>query len=291
MCSQGIETGVRQPQSNVLSVKSQSSTPHEFRDGSQIGPRWRENLFLKLAVTCHRLVPRSVLVRVWALGDALRHLDRQRKLSGDSRSLVLRREQIWDVIIHRLQSVDSPGISRGKPFTSAMNAAAVTLEFGVAFGYSSDYFLRRMESVSYLHFGFDSFKGLARGFREFRKGAFSTEGAHPNIEDSRVTWVVGDVLDTVSATFLQRCIADSSVAVFFFDLDLYEPTEHVLRQVLQVARVGDIFYFDEPLDAEESVIVDRLLAGAYGSFQLDVLCSSPISAAYTLKSKSIAAIG
>jgi hypothetical protein len=52
-----------------------------------------------------------------------------------------------------------------------------------------------------------------------------------------------------------------------------------------VARVGDIFYFDEPLDAEEYVIVERLLSNQYGFFEFEVLRYSPISAAFVLASR------
>lgn len=62
--------------------------------------------------------------------------------------------------------------------------ASVMFEFGVAYGYSSHYFLEEIKSESYLHFEFDLFIGLSRGFREFPKRAFSTEGLHPDIDDS-----------------------------------------------------------------------------------------------------------
>ena len=94
----------------------------------------------------------------------------------------------------------------------------------------------------------------------------------------------------MSIQYLQQCLQGTAVAVFFFDLDLYEPTEHVLLQVLEVARVGDIFYFDEPLDAEEYVIVDRLLSNQYGSVELQVLCYSPISAAFIVISRGDASV-
>lgn len=261
------------------------SLDSKFQDGSQIGPRWRENLYLKLVIAISKLIPRFVQVRIWAIGDGLRHIDRLRKLDDDANLLLSRREHIWDVMIQNLQSVHSQLVTSGEQDASSSDPTTVTFEFGVAYGYSSNYFLERVKSRGYLHYGFDSFIGLARGFREFPKGAFNTEGTHPNIDDSRVRWVVGDVFDTVSVSYLQQCLRGSAVAVFFFDLDLYEPTEHVLLQVLQVARIGDIFYFDEPLDAEEYVIVDRLLSNQYGSVEFKVLCYSPISAAFVLVSR------
>jgi len=268
-------------------VQSQPSVSldSELRDAGQIGPRWRENLYLKFVIALSKLIPRFVQVRIWGIGDGLRHIDRQRKLDDDPKLLLSRREHIWNVMIQNIQSVHSQLVTSGEQVASSSDPRTVTFEFGVAYGYSSNYFLERVRSRGYLHYGFDSFIGLARRFREFPKGAFNTDGIHPNIDDSRVRWVVGDVFDTVSVSYLQQCLRGSAVAVFFFDLDLYEPTEHVLRQVLQVARVGDIFYFDEPLDAEEYVIVDRLLSNQYGSVDFKVLCYSPISAAFILVSR------
>ena len=262
----------------------------KLRDAGQIGPRWRENLYLKLVIAISKLIPRFVQVRIWAIGDGLRHLDRCQKLNDDPRLIVSRREQIWDVMIKKLQAVSAQVKFNSERDVASSDPTIVLFEFGVAYGYSSKYFLEGVKSGSYLHYGFDSFIGLPRGFREFSKGAFSTEGIHPNIEDSRVRWVVGDVFDTVSVSYLQQCLRGSAIAIFFFDLDLYEPTEHVLLQVLQVARVGDIFYFDEPLDAEEYVIVDRLLSNQYGSVEFKVLCYSPISAAFLVVSRGDASI-
>ncbi len=269
----------------MVHFKPSVSLDSQVRDGSQIGPRWRENLYLKLVIAMSKLIPRFIQVRIWAIGDGLRHLDRQRKLNDDPSLVVARREHIWDVMIRKLQSDSAQVATNGERDAFSADPTVVTFEFGVAYGYSSKYFLEGIKSRSYRHYGFDSFVGLARGFREFAKGAFSTDGIHPDIDDSRVWWVVGDVFDTVSVHYLSQCLRGSEVAVFFFDLDLYEPTEHVLLQVLQVVRVGDIFYFDEPLDAEEYVIVDRLLSNQYGLIELKVLCYSPISAAFIVVSR------
>ena len=269
----------------IMCAQRAVSHGSKLRDGSQIGPRWRENIYLKLVIASSKLIPRFVQVRIWGIGDSLRHLDRQQKLNNDPKLLVSRREHIWDTIISKIQSVSALAVINDQPRESTSDPAMVTLEFGVAYGYSSRYFLEGVKSGSYIHFGFDSFRGLIRSFREFPKGAFSADGVHPNIDDPRVRWVVGDVLDTVSVSYLQQCVRGSVVAVYFFDLDLYEPTEHVLLQILQVARVGDIFYFDEPLDAEEYVIVNRLLSNQYGSARFEVLCYSPISSAFVIVSK------
>ena len=88
------------------------------------------------------------------------------------------------MIIEKLQSASAQVETNGELDVASSNKTSVVFEFGVAYGYSSNYFLEKIKPESYLHYGFDSFMGLSRGFREFPKGAFSTEGLHPDIDDS-----------------------------------------------------------------------------------------------------------
>jgi len=105
-----------------------------YRDGSQIGPRWRELLFLRLSLQLSRL-PNGVTVRIAALGDSIRWIATQRRLFSGPLRIVRRREHIWDAII-----ADISGEST--------NGSVLFLEFGVAWGYATDYFLSRINESS-----------------------------------------------------------------------------------------------------------------------------------------------
>ena len=244
-----------------------------LRDGSKIGPHWRENLFLRLAIWFSYL-PRSLTSRVWSFGDALRHIQDQRKIFGRQAPLVQRREEIWDLVMRQIREHRFLA-----PETPLRDQSVVLLEFGVAWGYSTDYFLRHLNGVDYEYHGFDTFRGLNLPFREFEAGAFDNDGQPPNIADSRLVWHIGDVAETLREDNARSLMAVSKRIICLLDLDLFKPTTHVLRVVTPYLKKGDILYFDEPIDMNEAVPLQQLLAGEFGPLHFRCLAYSPISLA------------
>ena len=122
-------------------------------------------------------------------------------------------------------------------------------EFGVAWGYCSAWWLRRMESKAFLWDGFDRFTGLPRGWRDLPEGAFDAQGKPPAINDSRVTWHIGDVQDRFSDLSLNRVNSERWLVVF--DLDIYEPSVYVWDRIRGALQPGDVLYFDEAFDRDE----------------------------------------
>ena len=145
------------------------------------------------------------------------------------------REDVFDDIIALLQDGDE------------------VLEFGVAHGYTTNYFLSRTKKrITY--FGFDLFTGLPTNWRNLATGAFSNNGVPPNMIDERVSWVVGDVTQTFSPSFELNKNANHLV---IFDLDLLEPTIHVFRCLSQIGVIksGTLLYFDEAFDPDELSVI------------------------------------
>lgn len=155
----------------------------------------------------------------------------------------------------------------------------VVLEFGVAQGYTTQFFLDRLDQDS-KYFGFDLFTGLPESWRNLKKGHFSNFGNPPDIVDKRLTWVIGDVNKTFNNTFEYD---PKSNYVVLFDLDLQKPTEHVFKMLdeIGILKKGTILYFDEAFDdAELSVIKEMLLK----EFKFKVLARTWSSIAFEILS-------
>jgi hypothetical protein len=96
------------------------------------------------------------------------------------------------------------------------------VEFGVAWGgYTTKWFSSRSKSLSDWY-GFDLFTGLPESWREHGVGAFSNDGSTTKIDDDRIHWVLGDVNKTAKEFDFLKSIGKRDV--FFFDLDLFEPS-------------------------------------------------------------------
>jgi hypothetical protein len=149
------------------------------------------------------------------------------------------RESIWKLILTHL--------AKKNPYS--------VLEFGVFSGYATDWFLSRASAQLIQSWcGFDTFSGLPVQWREHNIGDFSTEGVVPDIKDGRLTWVTG----LVEETFSSRQIPNESKFILL-DLDLFDPTLHVLRTVTPSLEPGDIIYFDEAFDRGEFDLVKTLV--------------------------------
>ena len=87
------------------------------------------------------------------------------------------------------------------------------------------------------------------------------EGRHPEINDARVSFVVGDVTETfkeIPSLFEPGTLFRS---IFIFDLDLFSPSKAVWDVIFPRLRTGDRLFFDQAFDndGEGKLIEEHLL--------------------------------
>lgn len=143
------------------------------------------------------------------------------------------------------------------------------IEFGVAFGETTEYLVSRTTNT-FLYHGFDTFEGLPKAWRRLPIGAMSSNSQTPNIVRSNVFFHKGLIQETIKevnfdSTFM-KC--------FIFDFDLYEPTLFAFKHVLPDIKSGDIVYFDEAFDSDERVIIENYFIN---QFKYLVIGASPFS--------------
>src|SRR5215472_8910685 len=116
------------------------------------------------------------------------------------------------------------------------------LEFGVASGNSMRYWSGLLKNpASRLH-GFDTFDGLPHDWHPGgEKGAYSTSGRAPEINDPRVQFFIGLFEDTLS----RYAPPDYEALVINIDCDLYPSATFVLKSLAPCIRPGTFLYFDE----------------------------------------------
>lgn len=171
------------------------------------------------------------------------------------------REDLWELMRSRLGS----GRVRGA-------------EFGVAWGYGSGWWLDHVDDPAFRWDGFDRFTGLPRAWRKLDAGHFDADGTPPPIDDSRVTWHVGDVEDHIDDLEINRTQTDQ--LVILFDLDIFEPSLVAWEYLRPHLRSGDILYFDEAYDSDERRLLDEHVLVA-GDFEL--IGATPMALALVVK--------
>jgi hypothetical protein len=188
-------------------------------------------------------ISESNLAYFLALAGEVVNFDRFCRNELKAPKKVAKREFIFDSIIPRLTD------------------GAKVLEFGVAHGYTTDYFLRS-SNMQLSYFGFDLFTGLPKTWRRLEEGHFSNGGIPPEVSDPRLTWVVGDVIKTFTKDFP---IETTGQHVLLFDLDLLLPTAHVFDVAVSIGilKKGTILYFDEAHDSDELSIIKTMLLPKY----------------------------
>jgi hypothetical protein len=168
--------------------------------------------------------------------------------SNDRKKIRNRRESVWNDISIALGGRQVRGV-----------------EFGVAWGYLTWYWLTKISTSIIAWDGFDRFTGLPRAWRGLPIGAFDAHGNPPDIDDSRITWHVGDIESTINKLNLTR--EKQCAFVFFFDLDIYEPSKIAFDHIKDVLQPGDILYFDEAFDADERKLLDETILQS-GTFRI-----------------------
>jgi Macrocin-O-methyltransferase (TylF) len=137
---------------------------------------------------------------------------------------VCSREEVWKVMQSRI---------RGQ--------SVLYLEFGVAYGASILYWSRALDGPQYTFHGFDSFEGLPETGGPWRKGQFSSGGAHPFVNDPRVGFFKGWFHDVLPA----YVVPSHDLLILNLDADLYSSTIFVLNHLRSYIKPGTLIYFDE----------------------------------------------
>lgn len=144
-----------------------------------------------------------------------------------------RTPQLFDLIIEQVANQD-----------------VLYLEFGVFRGDSMRYWSRRLRNPQAKLHGFDSFEGLPEAWNiDSPQGHFSTNGAVPVIEDSRVKFFKGWFSDTLPG----YKVPPHDRLVLDMDADLYSSTIYVLRTLEPFIAPGTYIYFDEFADRQNEL--------------------------------------
>jgi hypothetical protein len=151
------------------------------------------------------------------------------------------REQLWKEII-QISKIESSG-------------KVNVLEFGVAWGYATNWFMSNVGNKNVFWQGFDTFTGLPRSWRNLENGHFSNSGDFPKILDPRVKFHKGLVEETLLG--IDTTDLNQNKLILFFDLDLYEPTSFSFNYLKKFLKVGDIIYFDEAFDNDERRVLNE----------------------------------
>lgn len=138
------------------------------------------------------------------------------------------RAQVFDAVAQRVQ-----------------NRHVLYLEFGVARGDATQYWVEAITDPTARFYGFDSFEGLPEDFdqtsSQLKTGHFDTGGQVPQIDDPRVAFVKGWFQDTLPSFE----VPEHDVLVLNMDADLYTSTRFVLDYLKPYIRPGTFVYFDD----------------------------------------------
>lgn len=154
--------------------------------------------------------------------------------------LFRKREILWSKIIPKLS-----------------DSSLVGIEFGVAWGYSTNWWLtnHRMDALQW--HGFDRFEGLPRPWRGLEAGHFDAGGRTPDITDDRVVWHVGNIEDRITDLDFQTL--ENNQLIVLFDFDLFEPSLIAWEFIKGALKPGDILYFDEAYDVDERRLINEYI--------------------------------
>ena len=118
------------------------------------------------------------------------------------------------------------------------------IEFGVAWGESFNWWLKKNNNPSSNFYGFDTFDGLPEDWGPFKKGSFSSHHELPDINnDPRGKFLKGLFQQTVPS-FVKE-LDNTKRNVLLMDADLYSATLYALTSLAPYLKSGDIIFFDE----------------------------------------------
>lgn len=132
---------------------------------------------------------------------------------------------------------------------------SLVIELGVARGALTKWALKEFATQRMMWFGFDTFTGLPsdwirNGEVYLKGGTFSTKGIAPMIQDERLKFLIGDVTTTCSQIPEIMNSQNTGRSVVIFDLDLFQPSQVVWKEIARFLKAGDLLYFDQAFDVE-----------------------------------------
>ena len=157
----------------------------------------------------------------------------------------------------------------------------IGFEFGVASGDATKTFLKMSYTEKCLGWhGFDTFMGLPSEWGDLPKGAFSTDGVHPQIKSDLLSWHIGRIENT--CTIIDSLSNLDKNFIIIFDFDLYAATKAAWDVIVNHLKSGDIIYFDEAYEADEGQIVNEIIQSQ--QVKLDVIGYTTMGIAFQVKS-------
>jgi hypothetical protein len=127
----------------------------------------------------------------------------------------------------------------------------VYLEFGVAQGWSMTAMSQCYGNPESRFIGFDSFVGLPENWLMHSKGAFSTQGQEPTLNDPRVSFVKGWFQNTVPPALDALKVPSTHAVVVHFDADLYSSTLFLLTMLW--SRIESYYFLFDDFIYDECV--------------------------------------
>ena len=222
-----------------------------FKDPNSEENKLAQDIFLSGVLIAYKLKFISNLSQNFGL--CLNNINRTKYSNQISSCPIFnRREKIWDYAIKTIG-----------------NDKFIGLEFGVAWGYSSNYWTSRCKNLTEWH-GFDTFAGLPERWRHYKRGHFSNQGIPPNLAIPELSWHIGLVEDTLDVESLIRPNRVERVAILL-DLDLFLPTYYVVAELAPHLKEGDIIYFDEPHDNDEGAVLHVFMRLNEGKFKISAI--------------------
>lgn len=145
------------------------------------------------------------------------------------------------------------------------------IEFGVAHGDSTRWWLKNVKNPNFRYIGFDTFsrlpnKWVRNGYVYLDVNSFDNNGIPPikNI-DNRAEFIVGNVLD--KSQEISTAMQGGINKIILFDMDLYEPSKFAFEEIQQFLNSGDIIYFDEAFDSSnERLILQEFILPNLGNW-------------------------
>jgi hypothetical protein len=181
----------------------------------------------------------SVLGSFFELVD---FINNNKKISGSNLKVYESREKLYGLMMEKL-----------------FEGRVLCCEFGVAWGYTSAFWLVNVSKKNLKWIGFDRFEGLPRSWDDHPKGAFSTGGSTPPLNDERVSWVVGDIEATLSEDIV-KTMETFDQRIFFFDFDIFEPSLFAYQRMVSTLKSGDLLYFDEARMIDERFLIKNYVS-------------------------------
>ncbi len=134
-------------------------------------------------------------------------------------------------------------------------------EFGVAKGATFKWWVEMNKHRESKFWGFDTFVGLPEDWHFMKKGAFSTDGHFPSIDDERVTFIKGLFQESLPLFLHGKQFERRKV--IHLDADLFSSTLVVLTQLFPHIKAGDILIFDEMKDVRHEFRAFKLFAESF----------------------------